>query len=215
MESTTDGHGIVIINSHPLIIEGLKTLVGKKLPSSTIHYDGDSLKAAEIICQENSINIAIVEIQSKDFNESGDIVAFFTSINIPVLAMSELPSFQSAKIAFDLGAQGYLSTLSVPEEFIKAINAVSNRETWISPLINSSSQAKTKPTVELSNQERSAVVLYASGLKLEAVARKMNVAPSTVKQYIERAKLKYQSAGKPIRTKTDMYRTFRDEGLIN
>ena len=34
------------------------------------------------------------------------------------------------------------------------------------------------------------------------------------KQYIERAKIKYKMAGKPIRTKTDMYRTLRDEGLV-
>jgi len=42
----------------------------------------------------------------------------------------------------------------------------------------------------------------------------MNVAPSTVKQYIERAKMKYRMAGTSIRTKTDMYRTLRDEGVI-
>jgi DNA-binding CsgD family transcriptional regulator len=68
---------------------------------------------------------------------------------------------------------------------------------------------------ELSPQERKALVLYASGLKLLAVARRMNVAPSTVKQYLERAKVKYRLAGKPIRTKTEMYKTLRDEGLID
>ena len=39
--------------------------------------------------------------------------------------------------------------------------------------------------------------------------------PITVKQYLERAKVKYRLAGKPIRTKTEMYKTLRDEGLID
>jgi len=43
----------------------------------------------------------------------------------------------------------------------------------------------------------------------------MNVAPSTVKQYIDRAKSKFQASGIDVRTKTQMYKVLRDEGIIN
>ena len=90
----------------------------------------------------------------------------------------------------------------------------SKGQEWISSVMNEGITFNQRTSDELSNQERKALVLYASGLKLDAVARRMNVAPSTVKQYIERAKSKYRIAGKPIRTKTEMYRALRDEGLV-
>jgi len=47
------------------------------------------------------------------------------------------------------------------------------------------------------------------------VARRMEVAPSTVKQYIDRAKMKYRAAGIAVHTKTEMYKILRDEGLVD
>jgi DNA-binding NarL/FixJ family response regulator len=113
-----------------------------------------------------------------------------------------------------MGAKGFVSKDSSTEEIKKAIKAISEGNEWISPILNQALSFASKTSDDLSAQERKALVLYASGLKLDAVARRMNVAPSTVKQYIERAKLKYRMAGKPIRTKTDMYKTLRDEGLV-
>jgi DNA-binding NarL/FixJ family response regulator len=49
---------------------------------------------------------------------------------------------------------------------------------------------------------------------MDSVARRMDVAPSTVKQYIDRVRDKYTAAGKLARTKTDLYRVARDEGLM-
>jgi hypothetical protein len=43
----------------------------------------------------------------------------------------------------------------------------------------------------------------------------MDVAPSTTKQYIDRAKQKFKAAGVHIRTKTEMYKFLRDEGMID
>ena len=70
------------------------------------------------------------------------------------------------------------------------------------------------PSVPLSERERTAMVLYASGLKIEAVARRMNVKPATAQEYIRRVREKYSRAGAAIPTKTDMYRRARDEGLV-
>jgi DNA-binding NarL/FixJ family response regulator len=68
--------------------------------------------------------------------------------------------------------------------------------------------------VALSEQERRAMVLYASGLKMRAVARRMGVTEGTAQEYIKRVRQKYDRAGVPLPTKTDMYRVARDEGLV-
>jgi predicted RNA polymerase sigma factor len=43
----------------------------------------------------------------------------------------------------------------------------------------------------------------------------MDVAASTVKQYIDRAKAKFRAAGTPVSTKTDLYKVLRQEGLMD
>jgi DNA-binding CsgD family transcriptional regulator len=70
-----------------------------------------------------------------------------------------------------------------------------------------------RPT--LSDQERRALQLYASGLKMTAVAHTMNVSPHTAKEYIARVRAKYAAAARPARTKTDLYREAVRDHLLD
>jgi DNA-binding NarL/FixJ family response regulator len=129
--------------------------------------------------------------------------------------ISALNNFESVKSAFSMGASGFISKESSNDEMVRAITAVINGKEWISPTLSVALNKSTSPTEDLSPQEKKAVILYASGLKLEAVARRMAVAPSTAKQYIDRAKQKFKAAGFSVRTKTEMYKYLRNEGLID
>jgi len=206
--------GIVLVEDHPLYREGLKTFIKTSFPTATLHYEGADIKDAKDVCEKKKVSIAIVDLHLGDGRSPSEIVSMFTSIKVPVLVISALSSFESVKTAFSMGAKGFVSKDSATEELKKAIKSVAQGNEWISPVMSQALAFDKKTSDDLSNQERKALVLYASGLKLDAVARRMGVAPSTVKQYIERAKMKYRIAGKPIRTKTDMYRTLRDEGII-
>lgn len=114
-----------------------------------------------------------------------------------------------------MGAIGFVSKDSPTEELGKAIKSVIRGNEWITPTLSSALSRTKSASDQLSQQEKKALILYASGLKLELVARRMGVAPSTVKQYIDRAKAKYQAAGIEIRTKTQMYKVLRDERLLD
>ena len=45
---------------------------------------------------------------------------------------------------------------------------------------------------------------YASGLTLDAVARKLRISPGTARTYLKRIKAKYEQAGLPVYTKLDL-----------
>jgi DNA-binding NarL/FixJ family response regulator len=211
MESTLN---MILLEDHPLYREGLKSFIKGAFPNSHFLYEGADLMAAKVACEGKNVEIAIVDLHLGDSRTPSEIVSLFTSNKIPVLVISALSNFDSVKSAFSVGAKGFVAKDSAVEEIKKAIKAVLEGNEWITPILNQALSFTGRTSDDLSAQERKALILYASGLKLDAVARRMNVAPSTVKQYIERAKIKYRTAGKPIRTKTDMYRTLRDEGLI-
>jgi DNA-binding NarL/FixJ family response regulator len=97
----------------------------------------------------------------------------------------------------------------------KAVKSVLDGHEWISPVLGKALTQSKSISDKLSAQEKKAIILYASGLKLEVVARRMDVAPSTVKQYIDRAKEKFRASGVPVSTKTELYKILRDLELVD
>ena len=67
----------------------------------------------------------------------------------------------------------------------------------------------------LSDQELRALQLYASGMKMTSVARQMNVSVHTAKEYIARVRVKYAAAGRPVNTKTALYREALRDHLLD
>lgn len=66
----------------------------------------------------------------------------------------------------------------------------------------------------LSAQEERTLVLYVTGLKLAAVARRLGVRYDTAKGYLDRVRAKYAAAGRPARTKTELYRVALEDGRL-
>ena len=57
----------------------------------------------------------------------------------------------------------------------------------------------------LTEKERQAVGLYASGLSIEATAVKMHCSPATAKTFVDRAKAKYQAQDRPASQKVHLF----------
>ena len=206
---------LFVLEDHPLYRQGLIDYLKRELPQYDVAFQGADFLDAKNALQRTKPDLAIVDLHLGDGRPPGEVVALFTSNAIPVLVISALNNFESVKSAFSMGATGFVSKDSQTDELGRAIKSVLRGEEWISPTLSSALSAKQSAVDQLSNQEKKAVILYASGLKLELVARRMNVAPSTVKQYIDRAKAKFQATGIEVRTKTQMYKVLRDEGLLN
>jgi DNA-binding NarL/FixJ family response regulator len=204
----------VLLEDHPLFREGLKNYVGRMIPLLKFSYDGDDFNAAKAICAKRKPAIAIVDLHLGDGRTPAEIVGFFSSQRIPVLVISALNSFESVKSAFSVGASGFVSKDSSVEDIGRAIQNVIAGKEWVSPTLSKAIALQESISTQLSAQELKAVILYASGLKLDVVARRMDLASSTVKQYIDRAKAKFRSAGLNVSTKTELYKVLRDEGLI-
>jgi DNA-binding NarL/FixJ family response regulator len=205
----------ILLEDHPLFREGLKGYINAAFPNLVLSYEGHDFLEARNISERAKPNIAIVDLHLGDGRTPSEIVGHFSSQGIPVLVISALNNFESVKSAFSVGASGFVSKDSSVEDIGKAIKSVLAGNQWISPTLSRALTYKESITSQLSAQELKAIILYASGLKLDVVARRMNVAASSVKQYIDRSKAKFRAAGMPVSTKTELYRVLRNEGLID
>ena len=208
-------HSAILLEDHPLYREGLKGYIRSNIPEITFTYEGESFLKAKETVEKKRPEIAIVDLHLGDGRTPSEIVGYFSSRGVPVLVISALNNFESVKSAFSVGATGFISKDSSVEEIGKAIRAVVRGNQWISPTLSQALNYKSSITEQLSAQEKKAVILYASGLKLEVVARRMGVAASTVKQYLDRAKAKFRASGISVSTKTELYKILRQEGFID
>lgn len=111
------------------------------------------------------------------------------------------------------GALGFVPKRVSYEQLAEALESVAREEIYLSVEL-ASTLASASDTPDLSPRELDALRLYASGLKLTAVARRMEISPHTVKEYLDRVRAKYQQVGRPARTRTQLYAEANRDGLL-
>jgi DNA-binding NarL/FixJ family response regulator len=204
----------VILEDHPLVREALAERLVRHLGDVDFVYNGDSVSAALAAIEVRGVDCVVMDL---DLNDSVSPIVNVVSLaetGAPVLIVSALGDGVTIRAAFTAGVIGFLSKSAEPEEFVAAIEAALRGDKYTSAEAAAAMLADSDSLVDLSDQERRAMVLYASGLKMRAVARHMGVSESTAREYIRRLRAKYEKAGAPLPSKTELYRMAQREGIL-
>ncbi len=205
----------ILLEDHPLVLQSLRDQIVGQFPDAVFTYAGQDLLSSLEAHVAVPADCAIVDLDLGDDHSPVDVVSALVTSSIPVLIVSALAAPATVQAVMMAGADGFVSKRADVGQLSEALEAVLNGSTYVSPELAGAMLSKPAKSVSLSEQEQRALVLYASGLKLDAVARKMGVAPSTVKSYIERVRDKYRQLGIEAGTKTSLYKVARDEGLLD
>jgi two-component system nitrate/nitrite response regulator NarL len=205
---------VCIVEDHPMMREFLAEQVRAHTPDAQIRYAGPSIVQAEATVTDSPADCVILDLDLGDDSDLQDNLRRMIATGSPVLIVSASASARLVQRAIAGGAHGYVSKQCEPEEFVRAYSAVLDGRTYVSPDLAAKLAVPAIRDVRLSPQEQRALSLYASGMKLEAVARTMGVQVGTAKEYIRRVRDKYAAAGDPLPSKVDLYRKAHEEGLL-
>ncbi len=142
-----------------------------------------------------------------------DVVARLIDAGLRVLVLSALASPGLVRSVIKAGVAGIVGKRDSEQDVIDAVWTVLRRGEWMTPDLAAVIAADVDRP-QLSDQEERALVLYASGLTLGAVAEALGVKPESAKTYIARVKSKYAAAGRPVRSKVDLSRIALDDGYV-
>ncbi len=203
----------VVLDDHELIRDGVVNQVLATFPSAEFAYRGGDLQEAVSSLGDNGVDLALVDLDLGTGHRVADIVSSFTMRQVPVVVVSAMASPEAVRAALESGAVGYVTKRAGSQDLQLAIRAALMGDQWVTRDV---AEALVRPesAVDLTQQERRALTLYASGMTMGMVARRMNVAVSTAKHYIDNVRRKYAAAGAPAHTKTDLNALARHEGLI-
>jgi DNA-binding NarL/FixJ family response regulator len=214
---------IAIFEDHPMMREALAHNIVLHLPDAIISYKGSSIidffKYLSLndhpLAIANPRNLfAILDLDLGDGSNPLDNLTQLCERNIAVIVVSALAKPQVVRLMLKNGAAAFVSKNAESEALRDAILATIKGQQYMSPDIAVALLADDDVAVNLSQKEREALALYASGLKLDAVADAMSISRSTASEYIQRARKKYTKAGISLPTKTDLYRQAQKDGLL-
>lgn len=141
-------------------------------------------------------------------------VAMMVKADLKILVLSALASPSLVRQIVQAGVSGIVGKRDSEEDILTAVAAVLHGEEWMTAELASVIAGDPKRPA-LSVQEERALVLYASGLSIEEVGAAMNIGRETAKQYLDRVKKKYASAGVPVRSKLDYGRVAWADGYLD
>jgi len=210
----TSTRTFLIVEDHPLVRDALEMRLLGAFPGAVIAYSGAVLNDALAVTAHTSVDCAVLDLDLGDGRSPVLNTSDLVEAGVPVLIVSALANPVTVRAALRAGALGFVSKQAPSDQFIDAVRATLEGEPFTSHDVAAILCADDSTSVPLSERERTAMTLYASGMKIETVARRMGVKPATAAEYIKRVREKYLRAGTPLPTKTDIYRHARKEGLV-
>ena len=201
---------VIILEDHPIVLEALSNRVVQIFPRAEIIYAGKDLSDALSLIQD--VKLIIVDLDLGDGRSPVDVIKALATSKASILVMSALADTKVVNSVMTVGANGYFTKTASLDQLEEAITKILSGQTYISPQIARTSDDER--IIKLSPREQLTLKLYADGLTIEEVAKKMGVAPSTANEYLDRVKIKFRTIGVTARTKVDLHKLAVEYGLI-
>ena len=205
---------IAVVDDHPIVLESAATWVGAD--ESDIRVVATAATVGALLAGSGrEADVVLLDLELGDGTTADGNVAAIIAAGPAVLVLSASDRPLAVRAAMRAGARGYALKSEQAQQIRSAIREVAAGRDWISPrlaYIFATDDAADMPT--LSNQERRVLQLYATGMPMKLVARKMAISAETAKQYLGRVREKYSNAGRAAPTKLELYYRAVEDGLL-
>ncbi len=201
------------VDDHPIILAGISEALRWHLPDLVVAPVARTVAA--FLEFTPKVDLILLDIELHDGSDPAENVRRLKAKGWPVLLFTQDTRLHLVARTFRAGASGILSKGEDIATIAKAVKLVATGTPYLSPewaAAVADDEQWTGPN--LAPRELEAVRLYAAGLKLTSVARRLGVGEDTARTYLLRARQKYAQAGRPANTKTDLYVRAVEDGIL-
>jgi two-component system, NarL family, invasion response regulator UvrY len=180
---------ILIADDHTILREGLKQIVSNTPGLLVTGEAANGQETLELVHKEN-FDVMLLDIAMP----GKDGLAILKQLkqeksDLPVLVLSMYPEEQYAVRALKMGAAGYLTKISAPDELIKAIKKISTGKKYISDSLAErlalylEADSEKLPHECLSDREFQVMCMIASGKTVKKMAEELSLSVNTISTY--------------------------------
>jgi two-component system nitrate/nitrite response regulator NarL len=205
---------IAVVDDHPIILDSAASWV--MADENDIRVVATAATVGALLAGPGRrADVVLLDLELGDGTIVDGNVAAIRAQGPAVLVLSASDRPLAVRDAMRAGALGYVLKNEQTGQIRAAIRAVAAGRGWVSPrlaYILATDDAADRPA--LSHQERRALQLYATGMPMKSVARKMAISAETAKQYLGRVRQKYANAGRSAPTKLELYYRAVEDGYL-
>jgi len=181
---------ILIADDHAVVRRGVKEIILETISDAVIN-EAENAEDIYDSLQKEKYDLIILDISLPD--ENGISVLQNIKIlfpQLPILILSNHDEKLFAKRSLKLGAAGYLTKSTAPEELSIAIKTILGGKTYItrnfSELLGFESKIDELPHEKLSSREFEVLLLIAEGKTTGEISEELFLSPKTVSTYRSR-----------------------------
>lgn len=198
------------MEDHGLVAVGLRALLSAEPIDIALEPTVTGL-----LRRSENFDLAILDLRLSDGSSVTSNVTRLTSAGFPVLVLTAADNLGLLREAAKTPVLGIVRKSAADAEIRGAIlDALANRSSasveWASA-IDSDPQL---PDAGLTSREREILALYASGETANGVAALTHLSPGVVANYVSRIRAKYANAGRPAKSRVQLYHRAVEDNLI-
>jgi two-component system invasion response regulator UvrY len=180
---------VLIADDHSVVRRGVREILEEALLNLEVHEASSASETLKVV-REDVFDIVLLDISFPDgsgLDVLRQIRAF--SPQIRVLLLSMYPEEQYAQRALRLGAVGYLTKDSAPNELVTAIQKVAVGGKYITQALAErlaeeiGEEVEKSPQETLSNREFQVLTRLGAGRSIHEIAVELSLSPKTVSTY--------------------------------
>ena len=202
---------IAIVEDHPVVVEGVTSWVNgdpaRRIRIVQVTSDlADLGPEPDVIVLDLELGGQMVTEEIPGLVAGGRRVVVFSAHVDPGIILAVL----------EAGAYAYVTKEEGRDHLVETIVAAAGNRPHVTRSQAQAMLADTRPgRPALSAQERQALLLWFQGMSKASVGRRMAITENTVRQYIDRARMKYAATGRPAPTKDALLARAIEDGLVH
>ena len=182
---------IIVIDDHPVVRQGLASILDYEDEIEVLDQGADGLEAIELV-KKHDPDLVLIDIKMPKMKgvEAINRIREFNK-NVKFIILTTYDDEESVFDGINAGARGYLLKDTTPDELVDAIRKVNRGESLVDSkmqtrLFDRYSQLVKKQTVEhtLTNRELEVLHLIANGASNKDIAAELYISVKTVKTHI-------------------------------
>lgn len=184
---------ILLVDDHPIVLEGIKCLLQASIHGAQIHL-ARTAHEAKCVFLNKQVDVLVIDLELKE--DSGmafarDVRAAHPTCRIVIHTMHEEPWTAGEILDFD--ADAVVMKSDDAHELARAVEAAANGEGYYSTSFCRILHTLHRQPARLSERERQVLDMAAKGCSISDTAQALHVTPSTVEFHRRRIMQKLQA----------------------
>lgn len=187
---------IGVIDNDQMLLQGMSAWIAT---TGDIDLSTTAVSVADFLTQSPLPTIVILDLNLENYTDPADNVAQLVAANMKVIVASVIPDSVYIAATTEAGAVAYVTKNNNLDALAAVIRAVHEGREPTTPEHAFWLARDNRPSrPKLSPREQEILLAVGSGDLHQTIARRLNISMSTVQTHLERVRVKYALAGRPI-----------------